>query len=87
MIFGLNWKEFLDCENHEEFDGSWTIFQRDERFIQFIGRSNSFFIEEEECNSKLVIFSLDLLILDFKEERDLIFLWNFSVGKFICVKI
>lgn len=43
------------------------------------------FLLEEEC--KLVFFSLDLLILDFKEERDLIFLWNFSVGKFICVKI
>lgn len=45
------------------------------------------FLLEEECNSKLVFFSLDFLILDFKEERDLIFLWNFSVGKFICVKI
>lgn len=43
------------------------------------------FLLEEEC--KLVFFSLDFLILDFKEERDLIFLWNFSVGKFICVKI
>lgn len=42
------------------------------------------FLLEEECNSKLVFFSLDLLILDFKEERDLIFLWNFSVGKFMC---